>query len=686
MPRGVKLTDYEKGQISALFKEGISKREIASRIGRSDRVVRNYLNNVDNYGTKKRKGRPRVLSDRDRRSISKATSNSTNSLRGIRNECKLSVSIPTIWREINRNPNLVREKMRKAPRLQQHHKDARVEFARNNMSRHWDQVIFSDEKKFNLDGPDGFDGYWRDLRKEPRYLSRRNFGGGTVMVWGAICSKGTVRLAFISARMNSQEYQNVLQDNLLPFINSFEGNEVIFQQDNASVHQGAVATAFNLVTLSLNLRVPSNQLSSLSIRTDHYTYYAMGFKAKLLTGALVITNNSKAIEKLGIQNKNAMLGCLGHRTEESLRSRQIDKQIQQIHQQFASAIKILLLGTAESGKTTIIKQMRILHINGFTEQEKRAKIPEIYCNVHESIAELVRQMDLLGLDYDSLNNRRSGQFIASIDELRPQDMTEEYRDHVLALWNDSGIRSCYMRSNEFQLLDCAKYFLDKLEAIARPTYIPSTEDILHSRKVTTGIHQIEFTVKIPKDMGGGLQEFRMFDVGGQRDQRNKWIQVFEGIEAVLFVISCGDFDQTLREDPTQNRLTEAVRLFSGVWHNRFLASAGIIVFLNKQDIMERKIQAGKSIGQYFPEYEEYKRLSKGGNFFDESDRTKHFIKQKLVDITLEPPRRVSRIADCTPRECFYHFTVATDTNNIRRVFNDVHNMILTENLASIGLL
>ncbi|CAD7078657.1 unnamed protein product [Hermetia illucens] len=236
MPRGVKLTDYEKGQISALFKEGISKREIASRIGRSDRVVRNYLNNVDNYGTKKRKGRPRVLSDRDRRSTSKATSNSTNSLRGIRNECKLSVSIPTIWREINRNPNLVREKMRKAPRLQQHHKDARLEFARNNMSRHWDQVIFSDEKKFNLDGPDGFDGYWRDWRKEPRYLSRRNFGGGTVMVWGAICSKGTVRLAFTSARMNSQEYQNVLQDNLLPFINSFEGNEVIFQQDNASVH------------------------------------------------------------------------------------------------------------------------------------------------------------------------------------------------------------------------------------------------------------------------------------------------------------------------------------------------------------------------------------------------------------------------------------------------------------------
>lgn len=382
-----------------------------------------------------------------------------------------------------------------------------------------------------------------------------------------------------------------------------------------------------------------------------------------------------------------MLGCLGHRTDESsIRSRQIDKQLQQIHQEFARAIKILLLGTGESGKTTIIKQMRILHIQGFKEEERREKISEIYNNVHECIYELVKQMSYMGMEYDSLENRKSGAYILSFGDEKPERMTEEYRDHVLTLWNDNGIRACYQRSNEFQLLDCAKYFLDKFEAIARPTYVPSTEDILHSRKVTTGIQQIDFTVKIPKSMGGGLQNFRMFDVGGQRDQRNKWIQVFEGIEAVLFVISCGDFDQTLREDHTQNRLTEALRLFTGVWHNRFLASAGIIVFLNKQDIMERKIRAGKTIGQYFPDYEEFKRLQKEGNFFDECDWTKHYIKQKLVDITLEPPRRISRLTNYTPRECFYHFTVATDTNNIRKVFHDVHNMILTENLASIGLL
>lgn len=98
------------------------------------------------------------------------------------------------------------------------------------------KVIFSDEKKFNLDGPDGYDGYWRDLRKEPLYFSKRNFGGGSVMVWGAFCKFGKLSLAFTSPRMDSTEYQEILQDHLLPFIRQFRRSGLIFQQDNASVH------------------------------------------------------------------------------------------------------------------------------------------------------------------------------------------------------------------------------------------------------------------------------------------------------------------------------------------------------------------------------------------------------------------------------------------------------------------
>ena len=79
-------------------------------------------------------------------------------------------------------------------------------------------MIFSDEKNFNLDGPDGFSGYWRNLRKEPRYFSKRNFGGGSLMVWAAFCSDAMLDLAFPSIRMNSGEYIGILNEKLMPML------------------------------------------------------------------------------------------------------------------------------------------------------------------------------------------------------------------------------------------------------------------------------------------------------------------------------------------------------------------------------------------------------------------------------------------------------------------------------------
>lgn len=93
-------------------------------------------------------------------------------------------------------------------------------------------MIWSDEKKFNLDGPDGSKHYWHDLRKEKMYFSRRNFGGGNVMVWAAFNSRGKLQLKFVTNRMNSADYQGVLQESLLPFYQQGD----VFVQDNAGIH------------------------------------------------------------------------------------------------------------------------------------------------------------------------------------------------------------------------------------------------------------------------------------------------------------------------------------------------------------------------------------------------------------------------------------------------------------------
>ena len=98
------------------------------------------------------------------------------------------------------------------------------------------QVIFSDEKKFNLDGPDGWNYYWRDLRKNQRFFGKRNFGGGSLWVWGAINRGGRVALVPTSTRMDSSQYQQVLSNNSLPYLNSNGPQNILFQQEYAPIH------------------------------------------------------------------------------------------------------------------------------------------------------------------------------------------------------------------------------------------------------------------------------------------------------------------------------------------------------------------------------------------------------------------------------------------------------------------
>src|SRR5699024_5293814 len=138
--------------------------------------------------------------------------------------------------------------------------------------------------------------------------------------------------------------------------------------------------------------------------------------------------------------------------------------------------------------------------------------------------------------------------------------------------------------------------------VQKSDYIPTTQDILFCRIKTTSISEIEFTTPVPKKYGGGSANFLVYDVGGQRGERRKWIQVFDVINDTLFIIEASDFDQNLRDDETKDRLEEALSVFKDMCRSRFLQKAGMIVFLNKQDLFQRKLEQGRKLEKYFPEY------------------------------------------------------------------------------------
>ena len=111
-------------------------------------------------------------------------------------------------------------------------------------------------------------------------------------------------------------------------------------------------------------------------------------------------------------------------------------------------------------------------------------------------------------------------FFQFVVKMEDGQFTPKLGEIMRHLWNDRSVQACFLRSREYQLNDSAEYFLNNLPRISKPDYVPNTDDVLRTRVKTTGIVEIKFKFK---DLN-----FNMFDVGGQRSERKKWIHCFEG--------------------------------------------------------------------------------------------------------------------------------------------------------------
>ncbi|KAG4053677.1 hypothetical protein PC123_g11170 [Phytophthora cactorum] len=156
--------------------------------------------------------RPSASSHRQRDAPARARSKHGElSTAKLKAELQLSISVRTIQRTLARVDWLVYTKMVNTLPLKPEDMLARQAWAsailgRKDAGAVWDSIIFSDEKKWNLDGPDGFQHYWRDLRKPPRHTKQRQAGGGSAMVWAAFSSRGNSPLMVLSGRQNSEDY------------------------------------------------------------------------------------------------------------------------------------------------------------------------------------------------------------------------------------------------------------------------------------------------------------------------------------------------------------------------------------------------------------------------------------------------------------------------------------------------
>lgn len=335
-------------------------------------------------------------------------------------------------------------------------------------------------------------------------------------------------------------------------------------------------------------------------------------------------------------------------------SKKIDNDIRKEKRQNKMEVKLLLLGAGEAGKSTFARQMQILYLDGFSEEERVAQKPVIFCNILDSAQKLsaavMEKFD--DLDYDA--DMEGPGTVANIDLTEDIELTPELVKYVKNIWDHPATQEAYTRSSEFQLNDTAEYFFTEIDRIAQRDYVPSDTDMLRLRKKTTGIIETKFLVE--------ELNFRMVDVGGQRNERKKWIHCFEDVTAIIFLISLSEFDCVLEEDESTNRMHESLELFNNIINNEWFEDMPILLFMNKIDLFERKIQK-VDLKVCFTSY-------KDGC---DQDKALQYIQMRFERKNKTPDRNI-----------YSYVTCATDTENAKKVFNSVKHIILKDILAATG--
>ncbi|EJT97041.1 heterotrimeric G protein-like protein alpha subunit A [Dacryopinax primogenitus] len=203
-------------------------------------------------------------------------------------------------------------------------------------------------------------------------------------------------------------------------------------------------------------------------------------------------------------------------------------------------------------------------------------------------------------------------------------------------------------------MDNAPYFFKHAVRICSPQYWPTNQDVLRSRVQTRGVTQSSF-------VADGMR-IHMYDVGGQRAERKKWIVAFESVKCVIFTASLSEYDQSLLEHPEQNRMQESIEVFKNIITSRWFQKATMVMFFNKMDVFEEKYHRSP-MKNYFAEY--------SGN--DVEAGVKFIIwKYRQVNKNNAP--------------VYSHITTATDTNRCSVVLAAVRENILDAAIRESGLI
>ena len=151
-----------------------------------------------------------------------------------------------------------------------------------------------------------------------------------------------------------------------------------------------------------------------------------------------------------------------------MRTRAIARRLREISNERASTLKILLLGTGDSGKTTVFKQMKILYGGGVEREEKLGARRPIFQELVKGAQAVIDACGVLPgtRELEQPKSVLAANVLEDIDPDRVRELSEETASAINTLWNDEDFQAAWAKRSDIQVIESWGKFASKCEKLS----------------------------------------------------------------------------------------------------------------------------------------------------------------------------------------------------------------------------
>lgn len=283
-----------------------------------------------------------------------------------------------------------------------------------------------------------------------------------------------------------------------------------------------------------------------------------------------------------------------------------DPQVEALQKQLKALFhfKVILLGTEESGKTTLVKQVKLAHNMRPSPPELATIVDGLHRNVLLCIKALIEAAIRFGFPWADVEDEAAARHLLQENPKPGYRISEGLGKAISRISQSEAITKAYERRHEFWLPDsCAYYLANVLRFTDRQGFEPTEDDCLMVAAPTTGVVKHTFEQKLQDFEEGDPRNvtFEVWDLGGTRAERAKWTQYFDETKSSIYVVNLAGYNEKSQEDGKLSRLEDSLQLFAEVANELVMRRIPITLVLNKFDLFETKLKQ-YPLNETFPRY------------------------------------------------------------------------------------